>query len=66
MVVEDLGKKINAIEESIKVLEEKEHESVKKIELLLTEKLETLQNTVGVLKKCLAEKDEYIVNVDKD
>ena len=50
VVVEDLGNKINLIEESIKLLEEKEHESVRKIELLLTEKLETLQNTVQVLK----------------
>ena len=58
MVVEDLGKQIYA---SIKLLEEEEHESVKKIEILLTE---TLQDTVGVLNKCVAEKDEYIVNLD--
>ena len=63
-VIVDLVEKVNVIEKSLILLEKEEQESIKRIEVLLSEKIEVLQNTVLTMKKCLIEKDEYIENFE--
>jgi hypothetical protein len=64
-VIDDLTKDLNdkydakhnidAIDEQIAVMEAKENETLTK------QKIDTFENTISILKKCLTEKDEYIV-----
>ena len=47
----DLNEKLNFIEKSLILLEKEEQKSIKRIEVLLSEKIEGLQNTVITMKK---------------
>ena len=39
-------------------------ESIKELENMFNEKLETFENTIKTLKKCIIEKDEYILSFE--
>ena len=56
--------KIEAIDEQIAVMEAKEVETLTKLENIFQRKIDTFENSISILKKCLAEKDGYIVNLE--
>ena len=59
-----IEKKLKEIDEKIAIAEKQEIESIKKLENIFNEKIETFENTIKTLKKCIIEKDEYILSFE--
>ena len=65
VIIDDIGAKIEKLDEKISSLEIQEIETLKKIEVMVESKFEASQSTIITLRKCLAEKDDYISDLEK-